>query len=242
MGQAQGLFSADGKWWWTGSAWMPARSPDGRAFRWTGTAWRKASGRIGAENLIGITVGLSFVELIWLVVLTAILTTLANDDYEARGRIGTESITDPAGAIWLLASLLILPMVIVIVGGVFGGRYWWVGALAAAWPGALIAFLALVTPGSGRFETIAGMGALVAVTTGAGWLISRIAKERWTLSLDGLHWVQGQKSYPARSSDGQWQWDGGAWRRLEAVLQADHLQAQAAGAQDLHRHQEDRPE
>jgi len=244
MSQIRGVFSADGRWWWDGAAWMPSRSPDGHSFKWTGSAWRKSTGRLGTEALIGLGSALSFLELVWLIVVIAILTTLANDQYEARGRTGTESITDAPGAVVMLLSLLVVPLAIVILAALLGGRRWWLGVLFGGWPAALIAFLALISPGSGRLESIAAMGSVIAVITAAGWLVSRIGSREWALSADGSQWIQGKKSLSTVSADGRWRWDGSAWRPagLQAVLQPDHLQAQAAGAHDFDRHQEDRPE
>src|SRR6266853_5759020 len=122
MREIRGAFSQDGRYWWDGVAWMPAQSPDGRSFRWSGRTWERDPGRLRTETLIGVTSALSFVELIWLIVMTVILVSLANSEYEARGRVGTESITDPPGAIVMLLSLLILPLVIVVVAAVYGGR------------------------------------------------------------------------------------------------------------------------
>ena len=81
----------------------------------------------------------------------------------------------------------------------------------------LIAFLALVSPGSDRVESIVAMAAVLAVMTVVGWLIYKMRSGRWKLSADGSQWVRGGKSYPTLSSDGAWHWDGAAWRRVGKV-------------------------
>jgi Flp pilus assembly pilin Flp len=81
---AQTRFSADGFWWWDGSAWKPAYSED-RLWHWNGQAWEPArpaatrSSGGGAGAAIGITVAI-FVAIVGLVAIFAIvvLATMGN--------------------------------------------------------------------------------------------------------------------------------------------------------------------
>ena len=78
---AQTRFSADGFWWWDGSAWKPALSED-RLWRWNGKTWEPSrlppasSSGPGAGAAIGITVAVFFgvVVLVSMVVVVILLT------------------------------------------------------------------------------------------------------------------------------------------------------------------------
>jgi Flp pilus assembly pilin Flp len=78
----QTRFSADGLWWWDGTEWKPAISPD-RHWRWNGQGWVPATpaggGAGGAGLAIGLTV-LAFVGVLFLVavVVIVILLTIGN--------------------------------------------------------------------------------------------------------------------------------------------------------------------
>jgi hypothetical protein len=72
----------------------------------------------------------------------------------------------------------------------------------------VVALLALVSPGSGRLETIVTRGFIVAVLIAIGWLVHRGAWRNWILSADGQRWVRGSHTFPTVSIDGRWRWDG----------------------------------
>ena len=78
---AQARFSADGFWWWDGSAWKPALSED-RLWRWNGQAWEPSrlppagSSGTGAGAAVGITVVVAFVFILVLVSVVVIVVLL----------------------------------------------------------------------------------------------------------------------------------------------------------------------
>jgi hypothetical protein len=204
-------FSNDGLWWWTGAAWMPTRPPDGRSATWTGSQWVASSESLGTLALSAIALGLGLVELVWAIVAVVILVSEANAQYEASGRVGTEDITHTPVSVPILVSLLIIPAIVTILTSANVRRHWWVGVLLGGWPAMVVALLALVSPGSGRLETIATMGFIVVVLIAIGWLVHRGAWRRWNLSADGQRWVRGSRSFPTVSIDGRWCWDGRTW-------------------------------
>jgi Flp pilus assembly pilin Flp len=81
---AQTRFSADGFWWWDGSAWKPALSED-RLWRWNGQAWEPSrlpparSSGPGAGAAIGITVAIFMGILVLVSIFTVVvLLTMGN--------------------------------------------------------------------------------------------------------------------------------------------------------------------
>lgn len=192
---------------------MPARPPDGRSARWNGTRWAPGGLNVGA--VIGIAVGLAFLEFVWAVIVVIILVFAANEQYNAAGRVGTESITNTSVSAPLLLSLLIIPAVTTIVAAVNLQR-WWAAVLLGGWPAVLIALLALISPGSGRIETIVAMGAGLGAITVIALLATRLSRRAWKLSADGEAWQSGRDSFATLSVDGRWRWDGQTWRLQKA--------------------------
>jgi Flp pilus assembly pilin Flp len=79
---SQPRFSADGFWWWDGTAWKPALSED-RLWRWNGQAWQAAhlpthSSGAGAAAAIGIAFGFVGILVLVSVVVIVILLTMGN--------------------------------------------------------------------------------------------------------------------------------------------------------------------
>ena len=206
------MFSEDGHYWWNGVAWMPTRSPDGRSAVWNGTEWVPSSGSIGVPAVAGIAVALGFVELVWAIAGIAILVSAANQQYEAAGRVGTESITNTPLFGPVAASLLILPTIIAVSTSIALARHWWLGLFLGGWPAILVAFLAAVSPGEGRLETITAMAVVLAVIGLVSWAVHVFVWRRWRLSPDGRRWIRGRKSFPTTSVDGRWRWDGQTWQ------------------------------
>jgi hypothetical protein len=202
-------FSADGRYWWTGEAWMPTRPPDGQSARWNGVGWTRGGMNVGA--VIGIAALLALVEFVWAVIVVIALVVDANNRYGAAGRVGDESITNSPLAAPLLLSLLIIPAFTTIFSAVNLQR-WWAAVLLGGWPAPLIAFAALISPGEGRFEAIVVMGAVLAALSAIAWLATRLSRRTWTLSADGATWESGHRSFPTLSVDGRWRWDGETWR------------------------------
>jgi hypothetical protein len=77
----QTRFSADGYWWWDGSAWKPAMSED-RLWRWNGMAWeparplasRPSGGGAGTAIAITVTVFVGIVVLVAGITIVILLT------------------------------------------------------------------------------------------------------------------------------------------------------------------------
>ncbi len=212
MSEYRGVFSNDGLWWWTGTAWMPARPPDGRSARWTGTQWAAGGGSLSVWALIGIGLGLGFAEFVWAFLVFFITTSEVNALWEARGRVGYEDITDWPGSVPLLMTLLIIPIIVAILSSASLKRYWWIGVLClAGWPAMAFAVDAFFTPGD-QTGSIAAAGVFILALLTIGLIVNRIAWRRWRLSADGLRWVRGGRSFPTTSTDGRWRWDGQTWQ------------------------------
>jgi hypothetical protein len=162
--------------------------------------------------LSGIAIGLGCAELAWAFVLFLIITSEVNALWEARGRVGYESVTDWYLSVPFLLTLLILPAIVTVLTAANLQRHWWVGVLLGGWPAIVVAWLALVSPGSGRLETIATMSAIVAALIALGWLIHRSIWMGWKLSADGHRWIRRGRSFPTISTDGRWRWDGQTWQ------------------------------
>jgi hypothetical protein len=166
--------------------------------------------------LSGIAIGLGCAELVWAFVVFLIITSEVNALWEARGRVGYESVTDWSLSVPFLLTLLIVPAIITVLAAANFRRHWWVGVLLGVllggWPAIVIALLALISPGSGRLETIVTIGAIVAALIAIGWLVHRSVWGSWKLSADGQSWARGRRSFPTVSIDGRWRWDGRTWQ------------------------------
>jgi hypothetical protein len=137
---------------------MPTRPPDGRSAAWTGSQWAARGGPLGLWVVFGTALGLGLVEFVWAIVVFLIVTSEVNALWEARGRVGYESITDWSLSVPFLLSLLIVPIVVAILTAANVGRHWWVGVLfLGGWPAIAVALIALVSPGTGQLENAAAM-------------------------------------------------------------------------------------
>jgi hypothetical protein len=153
-------------------------------------------------------------EFVWAFLVFFITTSEVNALWEARGRVGYESITDWPVSVPLLMSLLIIPIVVAILSSANLMRYWWIGVLClAAWPAVAFAVLALFTPGD-QTGSIAAAGVFILALLAIGLLVNRIARRRWRLSADGQRWVRGGRSFSTTSPDGHWRWDGQTWQQV----------------------------
>src|SRR3982074_859200 len=81
-----GRFSDDGLRWWTGTAWMPTRPPDGRSATWTGSQWVAGGGRFTAWELFAIALALGAVEFLWGFIVVLLITSEVNAEWVASGR------------------------------------------------------------------------------------------------------------------------------------------------------------
>ena len=205
-------FSNDGMWWWTGADWMPARPPDGLSARWTGSGWVSRGGSLDWATVLGIAVGLGFLELIWVLVGLLIVSSDVNARWEAGGRVGTESIFDSPLTVPILVTFSIVPIVVTVVTAANIRRYWWLAVpILGGWQVMGIAILMLVTPGTGKSESTAVIGGLLLAVVAIGWVVHTFVFRSWSLSPDGGTWVRGGRSVPTLSSDGRWRWDGHTW-------------------------------
>jgi hypothetical protein len=201
-------FSPDGSWWWNGSDWIPARSPDGRQAVWTGSRWVR-SGSTGA--VLAIAASLWVVEIGLFVVAIIVLIFVANEEYVARGQTGYEDIAATSISIEVLIGLLILPLVITAVVSA-RSRRWWAGPLAG---GALPTAVAVLGQHwAAAPVTSAAVSILVpAAFIATGLIANRLLFVPWTLSADGRWWRRGATTYSTMSTDGRWRWDGLEWQR-----------------------------
>jgi hypothetical protein len=84
-------FSADGYWWWDGTAWQPAISPD-RRWRWDGRAWI-AVGEARPPSPSGLSTG-ALVAII-AAVAVVVLVVVSVMAYIGFSRVGTQSSGGP---------------------------------------------------------------------------------------------------------------------------------------------------
>jgi hypothetical protein len=207
-----GSFSDDRLRWWTGTAWMPTRPPDGRSASWTGSEWAARGGAFGTGALLAIALALGAVEFLWAFIVLTLITSEVNAEWVASGRVAYESITEWPLSTPLLYSLLIVPTIASILAAANLRRYWWIGVLVlGGWPLVLLAVFALSSPGD-QSGNLKYDGVIIAALIAIGWVVHLFVWRSWKLSADGKRWVRGSRSYPTLSSDGLWRWDGRTWQ------------------------------
>ena len=139
VSEPAGRFSDDGLRWWTGTAWMPTRPPDGRSATWTGSQWIAGGGRFTAWELFAIALALGAVEFLWGFIVVLLITSEVNAEWVASGRSVYESITEWPLSTPLLYSLLIVPVIVTVLAAANLRRYWWLGVLLlGGWPAILL--------------------------------------------------------------------------------------------------------
>ena len=202
-------FSQDGRWWWNGSEWMPAQSPDGRAAVWTGSRWLRSASSLGTT--LGIAAGLWLLEVAWLVVAVILLVFAANEEYVARGQTGQEDIAATSISTPVFSSLLIVPLIITVFVSA-RSRHWWIGPLVGGAVPSMVAIL--VHSSSAPVPPAIVLVSVPSAYIAAGWIANRLLYAPWALSADGQWWRNGRAAYSAISADGRWRWDGLTWQHL----------------------------
>lgn len=136
----------------------------------------------------------------------------ANDEYYARGSVGTEDIASTAISGPIFVSLLVLPLFITVLSSALIAHRWVLGPVIGGWPLLVLAAIDALTRKPGWIETLAVLVAVAALLAGAAWLTQRLTRKHWRLTTDGSLWGNGNRWYAAVSSDRQWRWDGSMWQ------------------------------
>src|SRR5438067_254013 len=143
-------FSTDRRWWWNGEAWMPARSPDGSYAKWDGKTWVVSSRSSSRYLAVGLTAaGLWVLQLVWAFVAVILLIFQANDEYHARGSVGTEDISSTAISVPIFVSLLILPLLMTALSSALIPHRWLLAPVIGGWPLVFLVLIDALTRGPG---------------------------------------------------------------------------------------------